>query len=565
MLARAQPVAGGVGSPVTSRAFWVEPGEGPVVAAERIDGPAVVPAGGVLRVGYALVNSGAGWARGGVTDAVELRPLDASSGATPATVGSTVRRGALGPGETLATTLAAVRLPTELVEGRYELVVTPGGRGGQVRTQALRVSAATHPDLAVAKFEAPPTVVVGEPFPVRFVVENRSPVTAAGLWGDRVFWSADERLDANDVQLLSEPRVKDLPGFDAYGSPVHSGVVGSEVTTGPGFLILVTDATQELDEGAFEDNNARVRPVTVMGAPDVEEESELTLGREDEPADRVSVAWIAYDDFQDLQARRSVTYQPAIQAELTPVPDAPLRSDAATDREGPARDGEAVDAPAVPPAPPALAAVAAAEPEAKVGPTDAGGSAEGVTEPAEEEQPPAEAETPTETPAPPAAPPSAPSVAATSPTPTPEPRPTATPRSDREADPTAPIEATVRPGGVLVERGLEVKTFRPRFSVTARTLSFPRNPEVTLIFGRDGVVQEAVLKTSTGFDNVDGPLLSSLYRWTATGPRLTASDVPVRLELTILLGAPTRAQRDAERKEAEGKGEKGNKGDEAGE
>ena len=44
---------------------------------------------------------------------------------------------------------------------------------------------------------------------------------------------------------------------------------------------------------------------------------------------------------------------------------------------------------------------------------------------------------------------------------------------------------------------------------------------MVLTFDPDGTVRGAELRTSTGFDNIDGPLLSSLYAWTATGPRLS--------------------------------------------
>ncbi len=138
---------------------------------------------------------------------------------------------------------------------------------------------------------------------------------------------------------------------------------------------------------------------------------------------------------------------------------------------------------------------------------------------------------------------------APTPVPTPEPRPSSTPRSDREADPTAPVAVSVvRPGTVLVGRGLEVRTVRPRFSVTARALSVPSNPEVVLTFNADGTVRLAELRTSTGFDNIDGPLLSSLYAWTARGPRL-AEEPEARVALTILFREPVKPARIKDRED----------------
>ena len=105
----------------------------------------------------------------------------------------------------------------------------------------------------------------------------------------------------------------------------------------------------------------------------------------------------------------------------------------------------------------------------------------------------------------------------------------------------------VRPGAVRVGPGLEVLTVRPRFSVTARLLSVPRNPKVVVTFDPDGRVRTAELRTSTGFKNIDGPLLSSLYAWTATGSQLAEQD-EVQVAITILFREPATQPeaRDAE-------------------
>ena len=156
---------------------------------------------------------------------------------------------------------------------------------------------------------------------------------------------------------------------------------------------------------------------------------ELALGREEEPAERVSVAWVAYDDLVALQARQSVTHQPAIQAQVDPTPDAPLRSDAAVDQKGPERAGQAQAA---------EAAMSWSEPLPKTSPEagamDAGGVAPGVTEAVLQDKQSETAEQP-QTAA------HVSGVTATSPDPAPDPQPTSTPRSDREADPTAPVDA----------------------------------------------------------------------------------------------------------------------------
>jgi len=551
LLARARLPGGGWTAPA-ARPLWIASEAPPAVGVAHVDAPDAVAAGGVLSVGFTLTNSGAGWARGGVTDRVELRPVDAGA-ASPWTVAAFDRRAPLGPGASAAFSPPKVRLPADVVPGRYEVVVTPGDAAHDAngsRAWPIEVRPATHPDLAVADLDAPLTVTAGRPFPLRFAVENRSPAaTGPGLWGDRVVLSADDVLDPGDVVLKSEPRVKGLAGFDAYASPEHAVTLDPADATSPVmYLIVSVDDAGDLDEGAFEGNNVRARPVTVVHPQDADAEvPEIELGREDAPAQRITVAWISHDDFEDLQARRSVTHQPAVQARVEPAPDAPLRSDASPDVAGPERWG-AVDTAAAPARPASLRA--ADDPAARSGPfggpsgggtAAAGVSADPAPEPAAQPTPPA-----------PPTPSAPPAVAATTPQPTPEPRPSRTPRSDREADPTAPVAVSVvRPGTVRVGPGLEVLTVRPRFSATARVMSVPRNPEVVLTFDADGTVRVAELRTSTGFDNIDGPLLSSLYAWTATGPRLAAGP-EVRVAITILFREP--AETPAEPDSASGAG-----------
>ena len=70
---------------------------------------------------------------------------------------------------------------------------------------------------------------------------------------------------------------------------------------------------------------------------------------------------------------------------------------------------------------------------------------------------------------------------------------------------------------------------------------------MVVTFGSDGRVRAAELRTSTGFKNIDGPLLSSLYAWTATGSQLAERD-EVQVAITILFREPATQPeaRDAE-------------------
>ena len=86
----------------------------------------------------------------------------------------------------------------------------------------------------------------------------------------------------------------------------------------------------------------------------------------------------------------------------------------------------------------------------------------------------------------------------------------------------------MRPGRVMAGEGIQVKTVRPRWSTTTRLTVTPRNPVMEIVFTREGKVSKArFLKgKTTGYKEVDGPLLDSVYRWTATGKKLEEATGP---------------------------------------
>jgi len=117
--------------------------------------------------------------------------------------------------------------------------------------------------------------------------------------------------------------------------------------------------------------------------------------------------------------------------------------------------------------------------------------------------------------------------------------------SDRESDPSSrEPDFSVRPGKVMAGEGIQVKTVRPRWSTTTRLTVTPRNPVLEIMFARDGKVKKARFMNgkTTGHKDVDGPLLDSVYRWTATGKKLeeatTNADGTVSFVIRMILTTP---------------------------
>lgn len=94
--------------------------------------------------------------------------------------------------------------------------------------------------------------------------------------------------------------------------------------------------------------------------------------------------------------------------------------------------------------------------------------------------------------------------------------------------PATSLDQAIRvvPGKVAAGQGLEIFTQRPRWPLTTLALRAPRNPVLRITFGPGGRVvdarfaKEGSRELSTGFSDVDEPLLTAVYRWTARGKAL---------------------------------------------
>lgn len=102
-------------------------------------------------------------------------------------------------------------------------------------------------------------------------------------------------------------------------------------------------------------------------------------------------------------------------------------------------------------------------------------------------------------------------------------------RSDKESPASALKRALkYRPGRPVAVQGLELATVEPRWPVSVRLTSNPRNPVLVIHFDRKGVVTRAdFLKDekkgtvyNTGEPAVDEPLRTAIFQWRAKGEEL---------------------------------------------
>ena len=112
--------------------------------------------------------------------------------------------------------------------------------------------------------------------------------------------------------------------------------------------------------------------------------------------------------------------------------------------------------------------------------------------------------------------------------------------ADREADGSSiKRAANFRNGRVEAGHGLDIRTVRPIFTAVTRALSFPSPPIVEVKFDRTGVASRVRVIRSSGYDDVDGPIVNAVYQWKASGKELAQigpeADAGLVMRITFLL------------------------------
>jgi hypothetical protein len=162
----------------------------------------------------------------------------------------------------------------------YERRIPDRDRANNIYAKRVFIDGPQTPELAVDMFDAPDRATPGGSIRVNINIQNTgegwafsgSPLsthTNQPHWTDRVYLSANDTLDATDVELRGFDRHAPLGPGDGYGHeqvelPIPRGV------TGPMYLILTADAEQVLDQPSFTAGLA-VRKIELVdtGAPDL--------------------------------------------------------------------------------------------------------------------------------------------------------------------------------------------------------------------------------------------------------------------------------------------------------
>lgn len=309
--------------PTTSRVLpiWIDNGKPVQLELTQTTSPPTALAGGAIQPAWTVENISEGLAYQPWTDILALSADDTFSG-DDIVLGQFARPRPLLPGQTYTQSPQLVAIPRNL-EGQFHLFfITDPARqtsadpispnSPRVRSLPITIEQLKLPDLAVLHIDVPGSVVRGEPTAFGYVVQNLGNVTAAGSWLDGIYLSSDAKLDPSDPPVTLAPAPPDLkPGY-RYIEDQLVFTVPKDMPL-PVYLIVKADADDTLDQGPFTDNNTLAVELNV-----VDQAPESKLGKI-EPPFETTVAWISYDDFKELEARKAEYIQPAVQELADPV------------------------------------------------------------------------------------------------------------------------------------------------------------------------------------------------------------------------------------------------------
>ncbi len=153
-----------------------------------------------------------------------------------------------------------------------------------------------HVDLVPAIVSAPAQATSGDTFPFTWTITNNGTATTLSSWTDRVYLSADQVVDSNDLLFAEVTQTDPLAPGQLVTSSVD--VTLPLETTGPHYLLLVTDRNNSIQELATgEANNQLSSPLDVA----LVEHAELSVSDVVAPtfviADpaQITVAWTVHN------------------------------------------------------------------------------------------------------------------------------------------------------------------------------------------------------------------------------------------------------------------------------
>ncbi len=245
----------------------------PDLEVELVDAPAAATSSRSLTVNYRVTNFGAtetpnaNW-----NDRLFLSTDNVFDAATDLQIATRTHFGVLEPGESYNESFTTT-LSNTITGSYFVFVVTDFGNAvfeldnnNNVGFDSTPLAITSQPaNLSVASFTGPSAAEAGDSFLLSWVIQNIGVGdTAVASWFDRVVLSSDIVPSADDLVLASVTHNGLLNPGGSYA--INDRLVQIPFTIAPGsyFLLLTTDAGNNVFEGAGEGNNvASPRPIVI--------------------------------------------------------------------------------------------------------------------------------------------------------------------------------------------------------------------------------------------------------------------------------------------------------------
>lgn len=135
-------------------------------------------------------------------------------------------------------------------------------------TSASLTVLAPKPDLTVSAASVPTTTQTDSAFNISWTIKNQGPAQAYAPWIDRVWLSNDNQIGPNDTLIGEFPFNSNLESNQTADRIQTLSIARSAITQdGPYFLLVQTDANNQINEGANENNNFVARPINITRPP----------------------------------------------------------------------------------------------------------------------------------------------------------------------------------------------------------------------------------------------------------------------------------------------------------
>jgi subtilase family serine protease len=263
----------------SSAAMPVSLSASPDLVVEKVELPATAHEGASIDISWSVLNQGEAAAGAPWIDSLWLLPVGDEGQAIA--LGSFGYDHGLDPGMRYTRT-EQVRLPAK-IDGLYRVKVVTNANLGSGRQQVYEHGAAREnnvrsstdlievvrderPDLRVTAVSVPEHVVAGTGAAIRYTISNFGATASNGRWTDKVYFSLDAKLSADDRLVGQFDNAGALAPGEAYTN--ETALIDIPIRQrGEAYLIVVADGSSQVDEYPNEGNNVRAAHLTIDPLP----------------------------------------------------------------------------------------------------------------------------------------------------------------------------------------------------------------------------------------------------------------------------------------------------------